>query len=238
MDELETLRGRVETLERRARWSLALIILVGAGLLSGAGRSGHGEADVLRASGLIIYDHSGRERIVLGAPLKNASDDRKLRDAVGLAVLDSAGRLHVAVGANNPLVLSGGELGTRIASSAGLTFYDPRDGKERGGIGAFADGRANVCIDYGTGTREAACMAVAPGDQYAAVLLNGTPNEPGGDRVTMYVGADGLGSIKAFGGGEDRGGVWIQAGAGKTGITVYDSTGSKIGRVSPASDPR
>lgn len=230
MTELEQIRRRLEITERRVRRLLGLVVASGAVLVMGAigGPPGDGSQEVLEARGLIITDDAGRARVVLGAPLGNASDDPKLAEAIGLAVLDSLGRMNVAVGANNPLVLAGGETGTRIAASAGLTFYDPRDGKERGGIGAFADGRANVCLDYDQGQKEAACMAVAPGDQYAAVLLNGTPNEDVYDRVTMYVGADGLGSIKAFGGGEDQGGVWIQAGAGPASIAVYDSTGARV----------
>ena len=148
-------------------------------------------------------------------------------------MLDSAGRLHVALGADNPLVLASGQTGTRIASSAGLTIYDPRNGQERGGMGAFVDGRANVCLDYATKSKEAACLAVAPNDQYAAVILNGTPSEPQFDRVTMYVGADGAGSIKAFGGGANNGGVMIRAGKGPPSVTMYDTTGKALGTLTP-----
>ena len=126
-----------------------------------------------------------------------ATKDAKLAEAIGIAVLDSLGRMNVALGTQNPLVLEDGSTGTRIAASAGLTIYDPRDGKERGGMGAFEDGRANMCLDYGERQKEAVCLSVAPADQYAAVLLNGTPGEPQFDRVVMYVGADGSGSIKA-----------------------------------------
>ncbi len=47
----------------------------------------------------------------------------------------------------------------------------------------------------------------------------------------MYVGADGQGSIKAFGGGGNHGGVLIRAGNGPASITVYDTTGTAIGDI-------
>jgi hypothetical protein len=228
MSEMELLRRRLEVTERRVRWLSALAALLVVVVLIGAMRS---QAEVLRARGLVITDADGRERILLGAPLSEASADEKLAQTVGVAVLDSLGRLHVSVGANNPLVYADGRIGTRIAGDAGVTIYDPRNGGERGGFGALADGRANLCLDYGTMPKEAACISVAPGDQYAAVILNGTPNEEEFDRVTMYVGADGTGALKAFGGGEYRSGVMISAGKGPASITVYDTTGTAVGDI-------
>lgn len=223
MTEMEILQQRIRSLERRTRTLTALFGLAVAAILIGADR----QDDVLRARGLVITDAGGRDRIVLGAPMAHASRDPKLAETVGLAVLDASGRLHVSVGADNPLVYADGGLGERVDRSAGITIYDPRHGGERGGMGAFMDGRANVCLDYGAG-KEAACMAVAPTDAYAAVILNGTPEEPQFDRVTMYVGADGTGVLKAFGGGKNEGGVLIVAGSGPPSVTAYDSTGQVI----------
>lgn len=225
MSEIEVLQHRLDRTERRVRWSMAFCVLLGVLVLIGAAQANQ---EVLTARGLVITDAAGNERIVLGAPMGNASANPRLADAVGVAVLDSLGRLHVAVGANNPLILEEGQTGTRVAMSAGITIYDPRDGRERGGMGAFSDGRANVCLDYGAAPKEAACMAVAPGDEYAAVILNGTPGEDVFDRAVLFVGADGRGSIKVFGGRENRGGVMIRAGSGPASVTVYDSTGAAV----------
>jgi len=226
MDDLELLRHRVSVLERRGKWlSACLLVLAAVGLTAAIRPS----AEVLRARGLVITDANGRDRVVLGAPMRDASADTKLAETVGIVVLDSLGRLNVAVGANNPLVFADGRTGTRIAAAAGLTIYDPRNGGERGGLGAFADGRANMCIDWGSKGKEAACVAVAPGDQYAAVLLNGTPDQPQFDRVGLFAGADGIGVVKAFGGGANNGGVSIKAGKGPATITVFDSTGKALG---------
>ena len=229
MDHMGQLKHRLVVLERQVRLLGALVIALGATLLLGAFQQ---QSDVLRARGVVITDASGRERIVLGAPMVHASRDDKLAETVGLAVLDSLGRLHVAVGANNPLVFPSGETGKRIGLSAGLTFYDPRNGGERGGLGAFMDGRANVCLDYGNKPKEAACISVAPNDQYTAIMLNGTPAERDFDRIGMFLGADGTGAIKVFGGGVNRGGVMMRAGKGPASITVYDTLQKAIGDVS------
>jgi hypothetical protein len=225
MDQIEILQRRLTGAERRIRQLSAVLILLGAIALVAAV---YPQADVIRARGIIIEDHEGRERIVLGAPIANASSDARLGATVGLVVLDSTGRLNVALGRNTPLILSDGRSGERIATAAGVTIYDPRNGHERGGMGAFMDGRANVCLDYDTRSKEAVCLAVAPRDQYAAVLLNGTPGEDVFDRAVMYVGADGSGSFKVFGGRENQGGVMIRAGKGPPTITMYDSTGAAI----------
>lgn len=230
--EVHELQQEVAELRRAVRRLTALLILAVSGLLVAALAP---QDSVIRARGLVITDAAGRDRVVIGAPMSEASNDRKLKDAIGVAVLDSLGRMNVAFGARTPLVLEGGRLGSRIAGMAGLTIYDPRDGKERGGMGAFLDGRANVCLDYGKGQKEAACMSVAPSDQYAAVLLNGTPDEPQFDRVVMYAGADGSGSIKVFGGGTNNGGVMMRAGNGLPKVLVFDTTGTVMRDLASAS---
>lgn len=233
MSEVQQLQRQVAALQKSVRRLGAFGVLVTCALLAAALPP---QDAVLRARGLVITDAAGGDRIVIGAPMSNASDDAKLAEAIGVAVLDSLGRLNVALGAQNPLVLEGGRVGARIAGSAGLTIYDPRDGKERGGMGAFEDGRANVCLDYGEAQKEAACLSVAPADQYAAVILNGTPGEPQFDRVVMYAGADGSGSIKVFGGGENNGGILFRAGKGLPEALVFDTAGTLLGDLAPMAD--
>jgi hypothetical protein len=221
MGDIDALRIRLNRAERNVRRLTAVLMLVGATTLVAALRP---QADVLHARGLIITDADGQERIVLGAPMQAASDDPKLVDAVGMAVLDSLGRMHVAVGTNPPLVLDDGAIGTRIASQAGMTFYDPRSGRERGGMGAFSDGRATACLDYGGAAKEATCMFVAPNDAYASVIVNAGPGQDVFDLVTMVVAADGTGVVKVAGAGSEASAVMIKAGNGPATITVYDSS--------------
>lgn len=224
-------RARLERAERRVRGlSLGLVLTVAVlalGFTDQDSRDLRGD-DVITARGLVIVDDAGRARVVIGAPAAAAYEDPRFAQTTGMIVLDTLDRPGVAVGTNPPLILDDGSLAERIGSSSGLTFYDPRDGKERGGIGAFEDGRANVCLDYGNASKEAVCMAVAPDDQYAAVMLNGTPREETFDRVGMFLGADGVGVLKAFGGLDSRDGVLIRAGGGMPAIVVFDSTQAEV----------
>lgn len=229
MNEDPNVTNRIERAERRVRLLSGAVLLLAALAGLGAVSAQDGDpVDVITARGLVIVDDAGRARVVLGAPGASATADPRLAETTGLVVLDTASRLAVAVGVDPPLILDDGTIGKRIGSSSGLTFYDPRDGKERGGIGAFEDGRANICLDYGTASKEAACMTVAPEDQYAAVLLNGTPRETAFDRVGMFLGADGVGVLKAFAGVDSNDGVLIKAGGGLPQITVYDSTQTEV----------
>lgn len=231
MSEVQRLEREVMALRKTIRRLSAVMILGACGLLAAALAP---QESVIRARGLVIMDAAGRERIVLGDPMSDVTNDAKLADAIGIVVLDSLGQMNVALGVQNPLVVAGGQTAQRAVTGAGLTIYDPRDGKERGGISAFEDGRANVCLDYGEKQKEAACLSVAPADQYAAVLLNGTPGEPQHDRVAMFVGADGQGAIKVFGGYGNSGGVLLTAGASMPKIQVFDTTGAPVSElVSP-----
>jgi hypothetical protein len=219
VDEITELRQRLASIERRIQGMRTIAVFVGLAVILVAARKN----EVLRVRGLVILDEAGRERIVLGAPLRNVSANSNVAATTGLVVVDSEGRLNVAVGSNNPAIGSNGKLVSRIMGSAGMTIYDPRTGGERGGFGTLVDGRANLCLDYSTG-KEAACMSVAPLDQNSSVMLQGTPNEPQFDRVGMFLSADGGGSVKAFGGGANESGMMIKVGKGKPALMVVDST--------------
>lgn len=229
MERMDDITSRLERAERRVRWlgaGMASMATLFGLLLVGCETVGNGApADVVTARGLVIVDAEGRQRLVLGAPMGSTSDDARLAGTTGITVLDSAGRLVTSLGMNNPLIQPDGSAGERRGTAYGMTFYDPRTGQERGGIGAFDDGRANVCLDWAGVEREAACMSVWADDQYAAVILNGTPAEETiFDRVVLYVGSDGTGRIKAFGGGRHQDGVSIDVGRGTPEVTVFDST--------------
>lgn len=230
MNDITSLVRRVERAERRARWSMAVAGLAACAIVIGAMRPA---SDVLRARGLVIVDAHGKPRIVLGAPITGSVPDAKLAGATGMVVLDSGGRLGVAVGSNNPLVFANGQLGKRLGTGTGLTIYDPRNGGERGGMVAFADGHANLCLDYEAKGKEAVCMTVAPNDQYAATLVNGNPSVEAYDQAAMFVGADGSGVIKIFGGGANQSGVMLVGGKGPRPIKLYDSTQAEIVEAKP-----
>ena len=75
MSEIELLEMRVAAAERRIRVLGTIVIVLGATLLVAAMRP---PSDILRARGLIITDAAGRERVVIGAPMREASGDAKL----------------------------------------------------------------------------------------------------------------------------------------------------------------
>jgi hypothetical protein len=199
--------------------------LLGALVLVGAVRK---SPDVLRARGLVITDAEGKSRIVLGAPMANATADPKLAQTVGLAILDARGLMNTALGAGAPLVYSDGTVAKRLHDGGvGLTIYDPRSGGERGGFSVFADGHAVACLDYEK-DREAVCMSVGAQDAYADVQLMDVARQ-GADRVGMFVGQDGVGAIKAFGGGTNSGGLVLKTGMGPTPqLVAYDETGREV----------
>lgn len=240
---------RLTLLERRVRHLttsavaggaafLTLAALLAAGVLPGdrapdpagpaAGGDGSTPGDVLTVRGVAVVDETGRPRVLIGAPISAVTDDPRPAATSGVVVLDSLGRPAVALGMDPPLIRPDGTVAERVASSSGLTIYDQRNGMERGGMGAFADGRANLCLDYEGRQKEAICMHVAPGDESASVLINGTPGEDAFDRVGMFVGADGVGVLKAFGGGQSKDGVLILAGQGRASIAAYDSIQAPI----------
>lgn len=231
MSDTDELKARLDRAERKIRWFYGILAII-AGVFVVTAMQDASTQDVLRTRGVVVVDDQGRERIVLGAPMGEVSQDDKLSKAVGLAVKDTSGHLHIVAGSHNPAVLPSGKVIDRVKPGSGLTIYDPRNGMERGGMGVLADGRANVCLDYSSGRKEAACMSVGPQDKATYFLLNAMPKFEGYDRAAMYLGADGTGSIKILGSGENRSGVNVVVGEGRLpSITVYDSAGEEAGEL-------
>ena len=147
--------------QRRLRWHRRINVgafAVGL-LMTGAwiGSRAPTPPDVLRVRGLIVEDSLGRPRIVIGAPLP-VEGREALAGGEGIALRSPEGRFRVAIGAPTPGPIIEGRPVERIGGgSAGLLIFDD-DGDERGGMGTFADGRANVCLDYENGVKEAVAI--------------------------------------------------------------------------------
>jgi len=60
-------------------------------------------------------------------------------------------------------------------------------------------------------------------------MLNATPNQEMFDRVGMFVGEDGTGIVKAFGGGAHRDGLMLESGTGPARVVRYDQEGKPLG---------
>jgi hypothetical protein len=224
---VESLRlefARYRTRARLIQLSLAVLIL-------GAWTNGAGRGDVLRVRGLIVEDSLGRARVVIGAPMALPGRTAGTSGA-GIAVLTTEGRLQVAMGAPTPAPQISGRVVTRVAANAGFVIADP-NGDERGGMATFADGRSNVCLDYTAGVKEAACLSVAPSDQYAGLVVNGLPSERAFDRVTALVTSGGGAVMKIATPSGRESAILTSQGDGPAKLFVYDSLGDQFVDVMP-----
>jgi len=178
MDPQADLTQRLDRLERRLRRTNLCVTLALAALGAlalGSWQSKPSTEAVLRARGLVIEDASGRERILLGAPIPQArnrvrTDPERVasnwgprfpkeyldtyksyrHDMNGLLVLDADGFDRLALGDPVP----DPNIGQRIGASTGLALNDEQ-GFERAGFGLLKVGghyRAALGLDSAQGT--------------------------------------------------------------------------------------
>jgi len=155
---------KTERLTRAVRWLQAYAILMTVALAVLFVRSGTGTDGVLRVRGLIIEDHAGRERILIGAPIPEAAnrvrtDTARVRElwgprfpdlerymgwyqdyqhsTNGILILSEDGFDRIAIGDPKP----DPNIGRRLGPSTGVVINDP-EGFERTGYGLLElDGR-------------------------------------------------------------------------------------------------
>ncbi len=214
---LETLRREFTRYRRR---SIAIQCL-GAALLLGAWTAQQRQPQILRVRGIIVEDSLGRPRIMIGAPL-TLPGRTAAQSGDGIAVLSPTGALQTALGAPTPAPMINGAVVNRVGGSAGFVIADP-DGNERGGMGAFPDGRANVCLDYAKGVKEAACLVTFANDQMAGLVVNGLPGEKAFDRVTALVGKGGWAQMKISAPTGQESAILRSTGTDRAQLMVYDS---------------
>jgi hypothetical protein len=126
------LQKRVERIERRVRhYQIALVIVVlSFSVAMFSTTTTAQEPNVLRAKGLVIEDATGRDRIVLGAPLTDPQG--RVSPSTGIRINDPQGVERFAVGLlNNDRVVMGFD--------APVGKGDPRN-RERITIVADAEG--------------------------------------------------------------------------------------------------
>jgi hypothetical protein len=138
---------RVEALERQARRSRALSLVLGtllAAVSLGAWITPPGTADVLRARTLIIEDEQGRDRVVLGAPVPSALGTTRVSPSTGMVINDTAGHERFGLG-----LMENGRMGMGFDAAPG--DGDPRN-PERLNLGVDAQGNGYVrYLDKRTG---------------------------------------------------------------------------------------
>jgi len=193
----EELHDRMAQVERRVRFLqagnvVAVAALVGLACLGlRANTRRPPEDSILRARGLVIEDVQGRPRILLGAPVSKVAGRTRTDEVTGLVVVGEHGADRVQVGnVGGPQV--GGVVSPRISPSAGIMVNDPT-GNERGGFGAFDDGRVVLGLDYPD--REAISLGVLPQEGITGIWLNG-PAPQGWERVGVAVTKEGQALLK------------------------------------------
>ena len=97
-DAIQQLNARVEKLEARLRFHHGLAIVLGVALLFGsmtslstASQNRASDAKLIRASGIVIEDEQGRDRIVIGSPVPNPREGRRSSPSTGLVINDAEG---------------------------------------------------------------------------------------------------------------------------------------------------
>jgi hypothetical protein len=162
---------RVAALEKRLRLVLPVLIsvmlaaTVSALYLTVHSRAGLADSGgVLRIRGLIVEDASGRERILIGAPVPGVHGRKRHDDSVGVILIGENGADRVVLGAPAPAPQIQGIVGARIGKATGL-ILDDANGDERGGFSVLDnDGRVSLGLDYPHGNGEAISLGVTPGE--------------------------------------------------------------------------
>jgi hypothetical protein len=168
---LEIRLNRVEKQLRQMRGSAVFVSIAFFGIVCLTARPQipyDGSNHTLRVRELIAEDASGRDRILIGAPVPSVAA-RLQDDTVGMIVLGGNGADRLALAASMPEPQAKGRVRTRVGAAAGLVVND-RDGNEHGGFAVLDnDGRALIGLDYPDST-EAIHLAVFPGEGPALVI--------------------------------------------------------------------
>jgi len=159
-------------LKRQVTWlrigvGLCLLLAAVAMCLSFNSSSG----GILRVKGLVITDASGRDRILLGAPVPDSRSRLRQDSATdSLVFLAKDGVDRLAIG-QAPEPVMHGKTVRRIGDNNdyGMTLYDTH-GNERGAFGFLGMGRVILGMDRPSG--DAIGMYVDDKTNYAGLLLN------------------------------------------------------------------
>lgn len=158
MDSTQSaLAQQVAELKRQLRRTQAVVVLTGLGTAVLALSALVGQAptsDIVRTRQLVIEDSAGRDRIVLGAPMRD--NFQRMSSTTGMAIRDSAGNERFGLGLNQR-----GDMG--MGFDAPQCTSNPCN-PERINITASNNGSAQIrFLDSETGV--AARMELAPDDR-------------------------------------------------------------------------
>ena len=68
----------------------ALLVVVAVSAITLPSVTAQGQPEVLRARGLIVVDEQGRERIVIGSPVPDPREGKRLNPSTGMVITASA----------------------------------------------------------------------------------------------------------------------------------------------------
>ncbi|HET9133384.1 MAG TPA: hypothetical protein VFN90_03690 [Gemmatimonadales bacterium] len=158
------LHARIAELERqtrrfRALLTLGVVVALAVPLL--AWRAGTPE--ILRVRGVIIVDEAGRERVVLGAPIPDPKEGKRIAAATGLAINDTLG--HERFGLS---LFPDGRVVMGFDAPAGVG-----DDRNRERISIVADQRGGGFIRFLDGeTRARAFLGLGDGGAVSLEMLD------------------------------------------------------------------
>jgi hypothetical protein len=136
----DVLGSRVDHLERHVRVHriLTLSALVVAAFATTAWTTQAQDSKVLRGRSLIIEDAQGRDRIVLGAPIPDPREGKRISPSVGMVINDENGYERFG-------------LGLQASGSIGMGFDAPPktgDDRNRERINIVADDKGGAYIRF------------------------------------------------------------------------------------------
>jgi hypothetical protein len=135
--EMQTMRDRIASLERRAKIMPAAITITVAVLLFAGWQQTH-DTDVITAKELVVVDDHGTKRLMLGAPLPGpimGSKPQTRRSAFNGLVLNDAGSNEV------------GGIGVMDDGTEVICF--DQNGRERACLCVLPDGKASLVLKDG-----------------------------------------------------------------------------------------
>jgi hypothetical protein len=100
-EESSRMMARIDGLERRLRLLgvlSAVLVIVAMSAITVPSVTAQAQPQVLRARGLIIVDEQGRERIVIGSPVPDPKEGKRLNPSTGMVINDINGYERFGLG--------------------------------------------------------------------------------------------------------------------------------------------
>jgi hypothetical protein len=178
MQGADDLVRRVNELERELRRTkrLLLLALVPLCVALVAWQLPTRATEVIHARGIVIHDEKGRDRIIIGAPVPDPREGKRISPSIGMVINDSAGYERFGLG-----LRANGSMGMGFDAPPGTG--DPRN-RERINIVADQHGGALIrMLDRETAIR--ARLSLDEQNRVALEFLNFPPGQVVSRRISI-----------------------------------------------------